>query len=162
MHSEVFAKMDAQAPTPPRFYPPVIWLLSVALMVALHYVVPIARWLAWPWRAFGVLPIAVSMVVGLFAAGHFRRRDTTIIPFEQSNALIVEGPYQYSRNPLYLSMALILVGIWILLGSFLPVLAIPLFVSWISTRFIAKEERHLELQFGRTYLEYKAKVRRWL
>ncbi len=154
--------MDAQTPTPPRFYPPVIWLLSVVLMVALHYVVPIAKWLAWPWRAFGVLPIAVGMVVGLFAAVHFRRRDTTIIPFEQSSALIVEGPYHYSRNPLYLSMVLILVGIWILLGSLSPVLVIPLFVWWISSRFIAKEERHLELQFGRTYLEYKAKVRRWL
>jgi len=154
--------MDAQTPTPPRFYPPVIWLLSVVLMVALHYVVPIAKWLAWPWRAFGVLPIAVGMVEGLFAAGHFRRRDTTIIPFEQSSALIVEGPYQSCRSPLYLSTVLMRVGIWLLRGSLSPMLVIPRFVWWISSRFIAKEERHLELQFGRTYLEYKAKVRRWL
>src|SRR2546428_6791032 len=108
--------MDAQAPTPPRFYPPVIWLLSVALMVALHYVVPIARWLAWPWRAFGGLPIAGGVVVGGFAAGHFRRRDTTIIPFAPSNALIGKGPDQYRKNPPPLFMALITVGIWILLG----------------------------------------------
>ena len=154
--------MDAQTPTPPRFYPPVIWLLLVALMVALHYAVPITRWLAWPWRAFGVLPIAVGMAVGLLAAGHFRRRDTTIIPFERSSALIMGGPYHYSRNPLYLSMVLILAGIWILFGSLSPVLVIPLFVWWISSRFIANEERHLEAQYGRTYLEYKTKVRRWL
>ncbi len=154
--------MDAQTPPSPRFYPPVLLLVAVVLMVALHYVLPVARWLAWPWRALGALPIAVAVLVGFWGAVQFRRHDTTIIPFEQSTALIAEGPYRYSRNPLYLSMTLILVGIWILLGSLSPAVVVPLFVWWISSRFIANEERHLEAQFGRTYLEYKTKVRRWL
>lgn len=154
--------MDAQTPPSPRFYPPVLLLMAVVLMVALHYVLPVARWLAWPWRALGALPIAMALLVGFWGAIQFRRHDTTIIPFEQSTALIAEGPYRYSRNPLYISMTLILVGLWILLGSLSPVVVVPLFVWWISTRFIANEERHLEAQFGRTYLEYKTKVRRWL
>ena len=154
--------MDAQTPPSPRFYPPVLLLMAVVLMVVLHYVLPVARWLAWPWRALGALPIAVAVLVGFWGAVQFRRHDTTIIPFEQSTALIAEGPYRYSRNPLYISMTLILVGLWILLGSLSPVVVVPLFVWWISTRFIANEERHLEAQFGRTYLEYKTKVRRWL
>ena len=154
--------MDAQTPPSPRFYPPVLLLVAVVLMVALHYVLPVARWLAWPWRALGALPIAMALLVGFWGAVQFRRHDTTIIPFEQSTALIAEGPYRYSRNPLYISMTLILVGLWILLGSLSPVVVVPLFVWWISSRFIANEERHLEAQFGRTYLEYKTKVRRWL
>jgi len=154
--------MDAQTPPSPRFYPPVLLLMAVVLMVALHYVLPVARWLAWPWRALGALPIAVAVLVGFWGAVQFRRHDTTIIPFEQSTALIAKGPYRYSRNPLYISMTLILVGLWILLGSLSPVVVVPLFVWWISSRFIANEERHLEAQFGRTYLEYKTKVRRWL
>ena len=154
--------MDAQTPPSPRFYPPVLLLIAVVLMVALHYVLPVARWLAWPWRALGALPIAMALLVGFWGAIQFRRHDTTIIPFEQSTALIAKGPYRYSRNPLYISMTLILVGLWILLGSLSPVVVVPLFVWWISSRFIANEERHLEEQFGRTYLEYKAKVRRWL
>ena len=154
--------MDAQTPPSPRFYPPVLLLMAVVLMVALHYVLPVARWLAWPWRALGALPIAMALLVGFWGAVQFRRHDTTIIPFEQSTALIAKGPYRYSRNPLYISMTLILVGLWILLGSLSPVVVVPLFVWWISTRFIANEERHLEAQFGRTYLEYKTKVRRWL
>ena len=154
--------MDAQTPPSPRFYPPVLLLMAVVLMVVLHYVLPVARWLAWPWRALGALPIAMALLVGFWGAVQFRRHDTTIIPFEQSTALIAEGPYRYSRNPLYISMTLILVGLWILLGSLSPVVVVPLFVWWISTRFIANEERHLEAQFGRTYLEYKTKVRRWL
>ena len=154
--------MDAQTPPSPRFYPPVLLLVAVVLMVALHYVLPVARWLAWPWRALGALPIAVAVLVGFWGAVQFRRHDTTIIPFEQSTALIAKGPYRYSRNPLYISMTLILVGLWILLGSLSPVVVVPLFVWWISSRFIANEERHLEAQFGRTYLEYKTKVKRWL
>jgi len=154
--------MDAQTPPSPRFYPPVLLLVAVVLMVALHYVLPVARWLAWPWRALGALPITVAVLVGFWGAVQFRRHDTTIIPFEQSTALIAEGPYRYSRNPLYLSMTLILVGLWILLGSLSPAVVVPLFVWWISSRFIANEERHLEAQFGRTYLEYKTKVKRWL
>ena len=154
--------MDAQTPPSPRFYPPVLLLVAVVLMVALHYVLPVARWLAWPWRALGALPIAVAVLVGFWGAVQFRRHDTTIIPFEQSTGLIAEGPYRYGRNPLYLSMTLILVGLWILLGSLSPAVVVPLFVWWISSRFIANEERHLEAQFGRTYLEYKTKVRRWL
>ncbi len=154
--------MDAQTPPSPRFYPPVLLLVAVVLMVALHYVLPVARWLAWPWRALGALPIAVAVLVGFWGAVQFRRHDTTIIPFEQSTALIAKGPYRYSRNPLYISMTLILVGLWILLGSLSPVVVVPLFVWWISSRFIANEERHLEAQFGRTYLDYKTKVKRWL
>jgi len=154
--------MDQQTPTPPRFYPPVLFLASLVLMGALHYLLPLIRWLDWPWRGVGAVPLAGGLLMGLWAVGHFRRRDTTIIPFEQSSSLILEGPYRLSRNPIYLSMVLVLLGVWLLLGSLSPVLVVLLFVGWISTRFIVKEEQHLETQFGRTYLEYKEKVRRWV
>jgi protein-S-isoprenylcysteine O-methyltransferase Ste14 len=154
--------MDQQPPTPPRFYPPVLFLLSLVLMVALHYFLPLVRWLDWPWRVLGVVPFAGGLLVGLWGVGQFRRRDTTIIPFEKSSTLIVDGPYRLSRNPLYLAMVLILLGVWLLLGNLSPTLVVGLFVWWISTRFIVKEEQHLETQFGRPYLEYKARVRRWV
>lgn len=131
-------------------------------MVALHYAVPIARWLAWPWRAFGTVPVAAGLLLGLAAGRHFTRHDTTIVPFEQSSELITGGPYRYSRNPIYMSMTLLLVGICIFLGSLSPAVVAPLFVWWIATRFVAKEERHLEAQFGPAYVAYKAKIRRWL
>jgi len=154
--------MDQQTPTPPRFYPPVLFLASLVLMGALHYLLPLVRWLDWPWRGVGAVPLAGGLLMGLWAVGHFRRRDTTIIPFEQSSSLILEGPYRLSRNPIYLSMVLVLLGVWLLLGSLSPVLVVLLFVGWISTRFIVKEEQHLETQFGRNYLEYKENVRRWV
>src|SRR5437899_11335834 len=132
--------MDAQTPPSPRFYPPVLLLMAVVLMVVLHYVLPVARWLAWPWRACGALPIAVAVLVGFWGAVQFRRHDTTIIPFEHSTALIAKGPYRYSRNPLSISMTLILVGLWLLLGSLSPVLVAPLFVSGTPTRLTPDDE----------------------
>lgn len=154
--------MNQQTPPRPRFYPPVLFLASLVLMGALHYRLPMVRGLDWPWRGVGAVPLAGGLLVGLWAIGYFRRRDTTIIPFEQSSTLIVDGPYRLTRNPIYLAMVLVLLGVWLLLGSLSPALVMLLFVWWISTRFIAKEEQHLETQFGRAYLEYKAKVRRWL
>src|SRR5437773_11780492 len=108
--------MDAQTPPSPRFYPPVLLLIAVVLMVVLHYVLPVARWLAWPWRALGALPIAMALLVGFWGAVQFRRHDTSIIPFEQSTALNAEAPYRYSRNPLYIPITLILISLQILLG----------------------------------------------
>ena len=154
--------MDEQTPTPPRFYPPVLFLASLVLMGALHYLLPVTTWLDWPWRGLGAVLLVGGLLVGLWAIGYFRRRDTTIIPFEQSSTLIVDGPYRLSRNPIYLAMVLVLLGVWLLLGSLSPALVVVPFVWWISTRFIAKEEQHLETQFGRPYLAYKARVRRWL
>lgn len=154
--------MSHQLEPPPRLYPPMYFALSIILMVGLHYAVPVSRWLAWPWRALGGVPIAAGVLVGITAIVEFRRRGTTIIPFEQSSALITDGSFRYSRNPIYLSMVLILVGIWVLLGSLSPLLIVPAFVWVISTQFIPREERDLERQFGATYQEYKSRVRRWL
>lgn len=153
--------MAEQQPPSPRFYPPILLLFSIILMVGLHYAVPVARWLSWPWRASGAVPVAAGLLLGLAASRHFTRHDTTIVPFEQSSELITEGPYRYTRNPLYLSMTLMLIGLWVFLGSLSPAVVVPLFVWWIATRFVAKEERHLEAQFGPAYRAYRAKVRRW-
>ncbi len=146
----------------PRFYPPVYFFSAVIAMLALHYFLPLMRWLDWPWRAVGLGLIAAGLALGLTAGGEFRRRGTTITPFEQSKALITDGPYRYTRNPLYLSMTFLLLGLAIALGTLSPLVVVPVFVWWITTRFIALEEQHLAEQFGPTYAAYKAQVRRWL
>ncbi|MGH2349381.1 MAG: methyltransferase family protein, partial [bacterium] len=121
----------------PRFFPPVYFLFALIAILALHYLFPVLRWLVWPWRAIGIVIIAVAVVLGVLAGGHFRKRETTITPFEQSSALIMEGPYRFTRNPLYLSMTLILLGLALALGTLSPLIVIPIFVWWITTRFIA-------------------------
>lgn len=142
--------------------PPAFLLLSAVLMVALHLLVPVRQIVQAPWRALGVLPLAAGIGVVLWVARMFRRRDTTIRPFEESSTLVVEGPFRFSRNPIYLSLVLALLGVGLLLGSLTPFLVVPAFALLIDRRFIRVEEAMLERRFGSQYLALKSRVRRWL
>ena len=83
-------------------------------------------------------------------------------PFHTPSTLVVEGPYKFTRNPIYLSVVIIFFGSAILLGSLtLFIIAIALFIVF-QTLFISWEEKRLEEEFGEEYLEYKRRVRRWL
>ena len=92
----------------------------------------------------------------------FRQKNTTIKPFEQSSYLVREGIFNYSRNPIYLGMLVVLIGLWIVLGSLSPGFIIPVFAVLIQEMFIKAEEQMLEAKFGEEYQEYKATVRRWI
>ena len=131
-------------------------------MVALHFAVPLARVLGPPLVWIGRAPILVGVVINLIADAEFKRRATTVKPFEQSTALVTAGAFRFTRNPMYLGMVLMLVGVAILLGTGSPFLVVPVFMWLMTVRFIRVEETMLERVFGETFLEYKRRVRRWL
>ena len=83
-------------------------------------------------------------------------------PFEQSTALVTGGLFRYTRNPMYLGLVLMLLGAAVGFGTLSPFFAIVVFVWWIQSRFIVREEAFLAGIFGPEYLAYKARVRRWL
>lgn len=144
------------------FLPPTYFLLGLIVMAGLHLLAPVSQLIAWPWRLLGGLPILVGGALNVRCSSLFERRGTSVKPFEESRALIVEGPFHYSRNPMYLGLVLILVGIAVLLGSLTPFLVPPVFLWLISVRFVVPEEQALAERFGPEYLEYKKKVRRWV
>ena len=131
-------------------------------MVCLHLLVPVRQIISAPYRYLGVIPLATGLAVVLWAAGIFRRAETTIKPFEKSSTLVVQGPYRVSRNPIYLGMVCGLVGVAVMAGSVTPFLVVPAFAYLIDRRFIRAEEGLLEQTFGSQYVAYKAEVRRWL
>ena len=92
----------------------------------------------------------------------FVKAGTTVKPFHESSELVVMGPFGVTRNPMYLSMTVFLLGLAILLGSLTPFFVLPFFVWIINTRFIRVEESMLEQRFGDSYRAYKARVRRWI
>ena len=108
------------------------------------------------------LRYALGIIVLLFCAYLFRQKNTAIEPFQESSYLLKEGIFNYSRNPIYLSMITVLIGLWLYLGSLTPVFVIPVFAWLIQELFIKEEERMLEATFGEEYREYKATVRRWI
>ncbi len=92
----------------------------------------------------------------------FWRKRTTIRPDRPATALATTGPYRLTRNPMYLSLALLYAGIAILWQSICALLLLPLVLFFIDRRVIVREELYLERQFGSAYRQYRARVRRWL
>ncbi len=142
--------------------PPAYFLASLVLMAALAFALPIAVIVAWPWRAAGLIPIAAGVWLNLAADRAFEARGTTVKPFEPSSALVTDGVFRLSRNPMYLGMVLILVGIAIALGDLSPFLVCFGFAAAIEMRFIRVEERMLAETFGDAWTSYRAKTRRWI
>ncbi|MEK1943617.1 MAG: isoprenylcysteine carboxylmethyltransferase family protein [Pseudomonas sp.] len=147
-----------------RFPPPLIYLgallsgLAAERFVALHFF-GIDRWLL---VATGALLFAVGAAKMLAAAGLFRRLGTHVPPSRPTTLIATTGPYRWTRNPMYLGMALVYAGIAIGFDGAIALALLPLVLIVIQRQVIAHEERYLEAKFGDDYRRYKAKVRRWL
>jgi protein-S-isoprenylcysteine O-methyltransferase Ste14 len=131
-------------------------------MMSLHQVQGQPVWIVKPYTHFGWVLIGVGLSVALFVDFIFKRRGTTILPFRESSALVLTGPFLVSRNPIYAGMAAALLGLGVLLGTALPFGAVPVFVWVVDRYFIRREEAMLEAAFGAEYRDYKTRVRRWI
>src|SRR5262245_45663632 len=98
-------------------YPPAYLLLATLLMLTLHFLLPIRQIVCAPWRYVGLVLMLAGIAYVLYGANVIERAGTTIKPFETSTTLVVQGPYRFSRNPIYLAMAVSLIGLAILAGS---------------------------------------------
>jgi protein-S-isoprenylcysteine O-methyltransferase Ste14 len=145
-----------------RIVPPVYLLIALVAMTALHYWLPLARLLRAPFTWLGALVIVAGIALAVSAARLFARAGTPVVPFERSTTLVTDGLYRYTRNPMYLGLALVLLGAWMLFGTISPGLALVAFMWVIQSNFIRGEERFLESIFGEQYVSYKARVRRWI
>jgi protein-S-isoprenylcysteine O-methyltransferase Ste14 len=142
--------------------PPTYLAIAIIAMVALHFVIPLERLIPFPWNLLGLLPIALGATLNLVADRELRKADTTVKPYQESAALVTTGAYVISRHPMYLGFVLILLGLAILLGSLSPFIVIPVFAVAMDRGFIVVEEQMLAVKFGQAWLDYKARVRRWV
>jgi len=143
--------------------PPVVLLIVAALMWAVgRYLYPGSP------TKLHLVTCAVAIVAGaavlLTAYFTFRRARTTLDPLhpEQATTLLTHGIYRYSRNPIYLAMALILFG-WAFYLASPPVFVLPFVFVGYMTRFqIIPEERALTIAFGDEFERYLTKTQRWM
>lgn len=146
----------------PRLLPPHYFLMALAAQILLHVLAPGTVLLATPARYAAAGLVVLGVWIASSSSMLFRRRGTAIIPFEESSVLVTEGWFRFSRNPMYLSLLMILAGIAILLGTLTPWLALPAMWLILRYRFIRHEERQLAERFGDGYESYRKAVRRWL
>ena len=156
--------MNVEASSGPgiRIPPPVIYVAALAIGFALNYLWPLSPLSGFLRYVIGsVVPLVGGIIMPLVLR-HFRRTGTTFDVRKPASALITEGPYRFSRNPSYVSLTLLYLGIGILLNNgWILILVAPVLLVmdlWV----VRREERHLEAKFGEEFLRYKATVRRWL
>jgi protein-S-isoprenylcysteine O-methyltransferase Ste14 len=141
--------------------PPLIFLVGLGLGVALDWVQPLRLMppgLAW----LGMAVVAAAGLLVGWAIRTMRQADTRIEPWRPTTAICVDGPYAYTRNPMYLGMLLFYVGLAVLLNSLWILAVLPFVLAVMTWGVIQREERYLERKFGSVYLDYEAAVRRWV
>jgi protein-S-isoprenylcysteine O-methyltransferase Ste14 len=145
--------------------PPLLFAGAFVAGTLLQHVAPLAL-LPSAWSALGqgmgVLLIGLGGALALGCVGLFAQARTTIIPHGHAHRLVTYGPYRLTRNPMYVALTLVYLGVTALTNSFwpLPWLALPLWV--LQTKVIPFEEQTLTGLFGSRYTAYSAQVRRWL
>jgi len=110
----------------------------------------------------GVLLFAAGFALLVWAFVSFRKAGTNVQTSEPTTAIVERGPYGFSRNPIYSGMFLALIGLAIGFNSLWVLAMLVPFYLVIRYGVVAREEAYLERKFGKTYLGYRSRVRRWL
>jgi protein-S-isoprenylcysteine O-methyltransferase Ste14 len=142
--------------------PPLIYGAAFIVGLLIHRALPVpvlpetlADWI-------GVVFVLASIPIAITAFRAMIRAQTSFDPRKPTTAIVSEGPFHYSRNPMYISLTLLYLGVSLLINAlWILLLVVPLLVV-IRYGVIAREEAYLERKFGDEYLRYKARVRRWI
>lgn len=148
----------AGLPLPPPALMTIFIVASLLLDWRLALPLPFPAWmkvLGWVF-VLGGFGIAVSAVQAMI------KSNTSPDPRTPVRALVTAGPYQWSRNPIYLGFLIIVMGLPLILGSYWGVLLSPLMLLTFNQVIIRREEAYLQRLFGQSYQDYRSQVRRWL
>ena len=142
--------------------PPLIYAAGFVLGLWLGRAVPVSVLPKTPSHIAAVVWIALWAILGVWSIGLFRRAHTGFLPIRSATTLVISGPYRVTRNPGYLAMACLYVGLALWFDVFWALVLLPLVMVAIHYYVIVREEEYLESKFGDEYRQYKARVRRWL
>ena len=143
-------------------HPPIIALTFLVIayllgrFISIPFVVPTIL------RYIGVALTVVGVLLGIGAFLEFQKARTTVDPHGSTTQLVISGIYRFTRNPMYLGLLLIVIGLPLYLGLFWGILLAPVFIFLMNHLVIQHEEVYLERKFGKVYTGYQSRVRRWV
>lgn len=146
-----------------RILPPLPYMAAIAGGWWLdRHVLPLQVSIGEVGQALGWTLASLGFVLFAWSVVTMRRHRTTVNPFGANAALCTDGPFRFSRNPIYLGDWFVLLGSALIMSSVWPVMFAPAIWLIIRHGVIRHEEAYLESRFGDTYRAYRNQVRRWL
>jgi protein-S-isoprenylcysteine O-methyltransferase Ste14 len=142
--------------------PPLIYAGALAAGLLANRLYPISFLPRPVSRALGWSAVLAGLAIGFLGFREMKRAETNVDPYKPTTAIVEAGPYRYTRNPLYVGMTLIYAGFTARANALPAALVLPAALAVMRRGVIEREERYLERKFGDEYLQYKARVRRWL
>lgn len=143
---------------PPPFY----YLTGFLFAYAINRLYPIPMFGRTISVALAMIFLLPSAILGIWSLFEFWNANTTLRPDKSSSFLVVIGPYRITRNPMYLSLTLLYIGLGFLLSIAWAFFFLPVIIFIMNSYVIRREELYLETRFGEQYCLYKNQVRRWL
>jgi len=148
-----------------RFPPPLLFVVTFFAGLGLQRLLPLSLTsynFVYVVNFIGKGLAAAGVLLALCCVGMFLLSRTTLIPFANAARLIRQGPYRFSRNPMYLSLVLIYLGIAGIVVQLWPLILLPLPIAIIHCIVIPFEEARMQELFGEAFTRYCESVRRWL
>ncbi|MFI5013758.1 MAG: methyltransferase family protein [Hyphomicrobiales bacterium] len=161
-HPSMGGKVDASSDF---VWPPAIYASAAVIAGILSWLLPLPPFLSeaggWLWPAMGALVFLCGVALAVAARQRFSSAGTEVRPTRPTTVIVQQGVYGHTRNPMYLGMTLMLLGLGIASRSTWFLLALVIAVYAVTKLAIEREERYLDAKFGDTYRAYRARVPRW-
>jgi protein-S-isoprenylcysteine O-methyltransferase Ste14 len=148
-----------------HYPPPLLYIIGLGLGWLLHRIYPLPLFpgersagmllAGWLLSGLGLVILGAALLT-------FFRHRTGIYPNQPATTVVHSGPYRFSRNPMYVALTLLYVGIALLTNLLWPLLLLPLVILVVQKGVIQREERYLKEAFGASYEQYCHQVRRWI
>lgn len=146
-------------------FPPFIWAVTVVLSLLVHFFVVAVPMSILPRGislGVGIVSFMIAPLLAISALRLMRIAGTNVHPSEPTTTIVHGGPYRFTRNPMYLALTLLQIGVAFLLNDALTLLFVAALALIFHFGVILREERYLEAKFGEEYLALKRSVRRWI
>jgi len=144
--------------------PPLTYLvfLILGLLANLYYPVSFSSSGSIVPLALGLVIVTIGLLVGGYALRAMTRAGVTPVPWRAPEKLVIDGPFRFSRNPLFISLTVMYIGISVVANTIWPLGFLVFALVIVNRETVLQEERFLEKKFGEEYRSYKMRVRRWI
>src|SRR4029434_1028687 len=153
-----------QPPDNPRViaFPPLVWLVNAVISVLVHLLIRV------PITSYRICLVCVIVLIilaptlALSALRTMKAAGTNVHPSEPALTIVRDGPFRFTRNPMYLALCLVQIALGFFLNDWITLLFVVPLALIFHYGGILREERYLTAKFGDPYLDYKREVRRWI